>query len=83
MAVYISLFQPRNERYVFHNLLHFQAKFCFASHQDKAGITPVKTMKQLQIYQDAMESRFWSSGFIVETNETTDSVFIIEGKAGI
>lgn len=74
---------PRNGRYVFHNLLHFQAKFCFASHQDKAGITPVNTMKQFQIYQDAMESRFWSSSFIVETNKATDSVFMSEGKTGV
>lgn len=40
-------------------------------------------MKQFQIYQDAMESRFWSSGFGVETNEATDSVFTIEGKTGV
>ncbi|KAJ7406646.1 hypothetical protein WISP_132377 [Willisornis vidua] len=50
---------------------------------DKAGIIPVKTMKQFQIYQDAMENRFWSSHFIVETKEATDSVFIMEGKTGV
>lgn len=38
-------------------------------------------MKQFQIYQDAKESRFWSS-FIVETNEANDSVFITEGETG-
>lgn len=83
LAVYTSVFHPRNERYVFHYLLHFQDKFCFASHQNKSGITPVKTMKQFQIYQDAMKSRFWSSGFIIETNEATDSVFIIERKTAV
>lgn len=39
-------------------------------------------MKQFQIYQDAKESRFWSS-FIVETNEANDSVFITEGETGV
>lgn len=35
LAVYMSLFHPRNEHYVFHHLLHFQAKFWFGSHQNK------------------------------------------------
>lgn len=40
-------------------------------------------MKQFQIYQDAMESRFWSSAFIAEVNEATDNVSIMEGKSRV
>lgn len=40
-------------------------------------------MKQFQIYQDAMESRFWSSAFIAEVNEARDNFFIMEGKTGV
>lgn len=70
----------RNECYIFQNLLHFQAKLCLVSHQDKLHIIPAKTMKQFQIYQDAMGSRFWSSFFIAEANEARDNFFIVEGK---